>query len=387
MSAHALLSPSGASRWLNCTPSARLESTFPDRAGQAAAEGTLAHKLGELLTLQKLDRIQGFKFNQEYQAITLEHLFDNEMLEHSENYSAFIMERFNHARSHTTDAQIFLEQKLDLTAFIPEGFGTADAIIIANDTLDFIDLKYGKGVPVAAEENKQLMVYALGALHEFEHLYSIQQVCMTIYQPRIDNISSYSISVAALKKWASDVLVPKAKQAFEGEGEFKPGAHCQFCRAKAVCRANYDEQLKLAKYEFQDPALLTDEEIADVLDRSALFTSWVGSVNDYALAEAKQGKKWPGYKVVAGRSNRVITDPDAAGSNLIGAGFVEEKIYTKKLLPIGKLEKEVGKKAFTEHVDPYVIKPAGAPALVPLSDKRPELNSAEAAAEAFADIE
>lgn len=387
-SAHALLSPSAAERWLNCTPSVRLESQFPDAAGQAAEEGTLAHSLGELLLRKELKQIKKFQFEKDLAAIQAHKLYDKTMLDHAENYRDFVMEHFYAAQARTKDAMLVLEQKVDLTDYIPEGFGTTDANIIADHVLHIIDLKYGKGVPVAADNNKQLMVYALGALSAFDFIYAIDVVRVTIYQPRIDNISTWEISADDLRVWAVTELAPKAKMAFAGAGEFVPGNHCRFCRARGICKANAEHNLKLAEYEFREADLLTDEEVADILDRSKNFSSWLKSVGDFALAQAvANSKKWPGYKLVEGRSNRKYMNEDEVAKTLLDKGFVEEKIYEKNLLGITAMEKVLGKTEFNKLLSPLIIKPAGSPALVPLSDKRPELNSLESAAIDFAEID
>jgi hypothetical protein len=388
MSAHAVLSPSGAERWLNCTPSVRLEQQFPDNAGQAAAEGTLAHALGELLLKKELKLIKKYQFEKALAEIKQHELYDNSMLGHCEEYRDFVMERYYEAQSRTKDAMVFLEQKIDLTEFMEEGFGTTDSNIIADHILDVVDLKYGKGVPVSAERNKQMMLYGLGALNAFDMLFDIHTVRMTIYQPRIDNISTWEIPVKELREWAETELRPKAKLAFAGEGEFVAGKHCRFCKARGACKVNADFNLQLAKYEFKDTGLLTQEEISDILDRAKTFTTWLGGVEDYALDQAvNHGKNWPGYKVVEGRSNRKYSNEVEVAKVLIDKGYKEETIYEKSLLPITRMEKELGKTVFSALLSPLLIKPAGKPALAPLSDKRPEYNSLQAAQIEFADID
>lgn len=385
---HAILSPSGTERWFNCTPSVRLEQQFPDNAGVAAAEGTLAHSLGELLSRKSLKLIKKYQFEQQLAVIKADELYDNSMMDHCENYRDFVLERLYDAQARTKDALIFLEQKIDLTDFIPEGFGTTDVVIIADGIMDVIDLKYGKGVPVSAEENKQMMVYGLGALNAFDLMYDIHTVRMTIYQPRIDNISTWEISVKDLREWAETELRPRAKLAFDGAGEFVAGKHCRFCKARGACKANADYNLVLAKHEFREADLLKEEEISDILDRAKLFTDWLNGVTDYALDQAvNHGKKWPGYKVVEGRSNRKYTSEEAVAKALTDSGFKEEVIYEKSILGIGKMEKAIGKDVFAALLTPLIIKPAGKPALAPLSDKRAEYHSNEAAAIEFAEVD
>lgn len=383
--AHAILSPSGASRWLACPPSARLEQQFPDSAGEAAAEGTLAHSLGELLIKRNLKMIMQRDFKKELAVIQANKYYSDAMLEYCEDYAVYVCEQYAKAQAVTPDALIYLETKLDLTPWVPEGFGTGDTMIIADGVLHFIDLKYGKGVPVSAQQNKQIMLYGLGALHGFEHLYSIDTVRMTIYQPRLDNIDTFEMTAAGLKRWAETELVPKAKQAFAGEGEFAPSeSACRFCRAKATCKALAEYNLQLAQHDFAEPKLLGDADIVDILARTDLFTSWIKAVNEYAYATAMGGKVWPGYKLVEGRSNRVYTDEAAIAATLAEKGLAEDKIYTKKLIGITAMEKELGKSDFATYLSPYVAKPAGKPTLVPETDKRPAMQIASSAEADFA---
>lgn len=385
MTAHALLSPSGASRWLACTPSARLEATFPDKGSEAADEGTLAHALAELVILGKLKYATKATLKKDSDKIKEHRLYDGAMLEHVEQYAVFVMERFADAGQRSNDPQIFLEQRLDLTDYAPESFGTGDVIIIAEGVLDLIDLKYGKGVPVSAVENKQMLLYALGALKEFDWMYDIETVRMTIYQPRLDNFSTWDISVPDLKAWAENFLKPKALAAFNGDGEYVPGDHCRFCKAKAVCKANADKNLEIVQYEFRQGGLLRDDEVADILNQADTIKQWLSAVEEMALAASvNEGKKWPGWKLVEGRSNRQYSDQQAISDRLIEEGFTEEMIFKPKaLIGITEMEKAIGKKIFAEHLGDLVIKPPGKPTLVPESDKRPEYNSQESAVADF----
>jgi hypothetical protein len=384
MKTHATLSPSSSSRWLSCTPSARLEEQFPESTSKYAEEGTLAHTLGEFIIRQKL----GLPLQVQELDIISSTLYNDAMSEHAENYAVFVLERYSQAQGRTSDAKLFLEQLLDMTDYVPEGFGTGDAVIIADGIMDIIDLKYGQGVPVSAENNKQMMLYGLGALKEFDFMYDINTVRMTIYQPRIDNFSTWEITVSELMEWGAKKLKPLAAMAFEGKGEYVPGQHCRFCKAKAVCKANANMNLELAKYDFTEPALLNDEEIADILGRIDAFTNWAKAVEEHALNEAvNNGKKWPGYKLVEGRSNRKYADESLVATKLLEQGFAEDLIYKKELLTITALEKAIGKKVFATHLNDLVIKPAGKPTLVHHTDKRPEYHSAEAARQDFADIE
>ena len=377
--AHAILSPSSASRWLSCTPSARLEQSFPDNSGEAAAEGTLAHSLGELLLRRFLSLIDYPNYLHCLKLIENDPLYNEDLRSHAEGYAAFVIEQFEEAKKHTPDALLFIEKSLNLTDFIPEGFGTGDAVIIADGVLDIIDLKYGKGVPVSCERNKQMMLYGLGALKEFDFTYDINRVRMTVYQPRLDNISSWEIDAAELMHWGTTELIPKAEQAFAGEGEFCPGDHCRFCKVKPQCKALADQQLEVAKYDFKPGPLLTDSDITDILKRADAFTSWIKSVEEFAFNEALNGKKWPGFKLVEGRSNRIYVDQERVAKKLIQEGFDENTIYTKSLLGITAMEKAITKKSFEALLSDLVIKPAGKPTLVPEMDKRPEWSSTESA--------
>ena len=396
MSKHAILGPSGASKWLVCTPSARLEQQFPDSSGDAAREGTLAHSLGELLISLRTNKITNKKYREELAIIEDNPMYNKAMHEYADSYAIYVLERLSEAQAHTADATLYIEQKLDLTAYIPEGFGTGDAAIVADTVADIVDLKYGKGVPVTAVENTQLKIYALGWLDAFEHLFNIRTIRMHIYQPRLNNISVYEMSVEDLKAWADETLRPKALIAFEGQGEYVAGKHCQFCRAKVTCKANAVYNLGIAGEDFKDieddiqladPAILTDTQIARILEMSEGLTSWVNAVKDYALAQALAGRLWPGYKLVAGRSVRKITDKEAVAKLLIKDGFDRLKIYKpQELIGITDMEKLAGKKFFDEKVAPFTVKAPGAPALVPAADKRPAINSADAAADDFKDI-
>lgn len=381
--AHALLSASKADRWLNCTPSARLEEPFADTTSEAAKEGTLAHELSELLLAVELSGGDSDE-SEHFEAIKTNPLYSEAMLQHAEDYVVFIMERYNEARVRSTDAQIFLEARLNLTDYIPEGFGTGDVVIISDGLLEIIDLKYGKGVPVSAQENRQMMLYSLGALREYDYLYDLHTVRMTIYQPRLDSVSTYEVVTDNLRKWAEEELIPRAQMAFDGVGEFVPGKHCQFCKVKPTCKALADYNLEVAKYDFLGANLLTPAEVADILSRKKMFLDWIGSVDDYALAQALNGVKFPGFKLVEGRSNRIITDKAVAASKLIAAGLEADKVYKpQELRGLTELEKAAGKKTFDAVLAGLITKPEGKPTLVPADDKRPEWTSAAALAKEF----
>jgi hypothetical protein len=385
---HALLSPSSASRWLVCTPSARLEAEMPDSSGVAASEGTLAHALGELLISHQTHETNTAKYKKELAKIKADPLFEKAMLSYMEDYRTFVLEQFNEAKNTNADAMLFLEQKLDMTEYVPDGFGTGDVVIIADSVLEIIDLKYGKGVEVSAIENKQMMLYALGALKNFGFLFDITTVRMTIYQPRMDNVSTFEMLVDDLYDWAGLILKPRAALAFAGEGDFAPSEVCRFCKVKAKCKALHDYNLELAKHDFKSPDLIDDIDISEVLKRADLFTNWINAVKDHALNEAiNNGKKWAGYKLVEGRSNRVYTDVEEVAKTLIEKGFNEEEIFNpKQLLGITALEKSITKTDFSRYLSHLVIKPAGKATLAPESDKRPEFSSVEAAKNDFAEV-
>lgn len=378
MAQHAILSASSASRWMACPPSARLEQNYENKSSEYAAEGTLAHELGELNLKCNLGEITKRKFNPELKKIEENELFTKDMPDYVEMYVDTCMEKVSEAKAKTPDALFKIEQRLNFSEWVPEGFGTGDFVIIADGTIEICDLKYGKGVPVSAIENKQMRLYALGAITEFSFLYDIEKVKMTIIQPRLDSISTDEISTEELLKWAEEVLKPTAELAFKGEGEFCAGTHCGFCRAKAVCKARADKNLELAQYEFKKAEILSEEEIADILHLSDELTKWAKDIHDYALEQALQGEVFPGWKVVEGRSNRKWTDEDKIGEILLGQGFLESIIFTKKLTGITSMEEAVGKKEVVRLLGDYIEKPPGKPTLAPESDKRPVYNAAKA---------
>jgi hypothetical protein len=302
-------------------------------------------------------------------------LYSPDIEEHVDAYLQLIWDRYQEAKTTCPDALIFMEQRLDFSQWVPEGFGTGDVVIIADGVMEVIDLKFGKGVVVDAEENSQMMLYGLGALSLYDALYDIEAVKMTIHQPRLDAVSTWQLRADELIEWANTYVVPRAKLAMAGEGEFKCGDHCQFCRAKAVCKARADYNMEIAQHEFAESMLLSDDAIADILGRAVEFKKWISDVEDYALQEAERGKKWPGWKLVEGRSNRKYTDEELVVGALTAAGYEEDKLYEKKVLGITAMEKIVGKKTFTELLSNLVVKATGKPTLVVESDKRVEINS------------
>ncbi|WP_106404283.1 DUF2800 domain-containing protein [Clostridium nigeriense] len=377
MMAHAILSASGASRWMACTPSARLEQNFENKTSEYAAEGTLAHELGELKLRKELEGLSTRSFNSKVKKIQEDKLYTADMPDYVDMYVETCLERVSEAKAKTPDALFKIEQRLDFSEWVPEGFGTGDFVIIADGTMEVCDLKYGKGVPVSANNNKQMMLYALGAISEFSFLYDIEKVRMTIIQPRLDNISTFEVTVEELLKWAEEYVRPKAELAIKGEGEFCAGDHCRFCRAKAVCEARAEKNLELAKYDFQKPNTLDNNDIAYILSKVDELVNWAGDVKEYALEQALQGEEFDGYKVVEGRSNRKWSSEDDVAKVLIGQGFQENMIYTKKLDGITKIESAIGKKEVQRLLGDYIVKPVGKPTLVPITDKREPYNPAK----------
>lgn len=357
---HAVLSASSSHRWLNCNPSARLELEFENKETDAAAEGTAAHALCEH-KLRKALKMRSRKPTSQYDS--------DEMDEHTDGYVAFVLETLEEAKNVCTDPIILIEQKLNFSRFVPDGFGTGDCIIISDSTLHIIDFKYGQGVLVEAEHNPQMMLYALGALEIYDGLYDIEQISMTIYQPRRENISTWTIPVSELREWTENTLIPKAEKAYKGEGEYCPGSWCTFCKAAVKCRARAEEKLRLAEYEFKAPPLLTDDEIEDILGKLDDLTKWANEITAYAQdAALNHGKEWRGFKVVEGRSNRKYTDEDAVAEAAKAAGYTD--IFKHSLITITEMEKLMGKKGFAEILGGLVYKPPGKPTLVPASDKR-----------------
>ena len=362
---HAKLSASSAHRWMNCNPSANLEREFADKTSEAAAEGSAAHALCEH-KLRKALKMRSVRPVSKYDS--------DEMEMYTNSYVEFVLEQIEVAKQHCTDPFVLIEQRLDFSCYVPDGFGTGDCLIVADKLLHIIDFKYGLGVLVDAEENPQMMLYALGALQLFDALYDIDTISMSIFQPRRENVSTWTITVAELKEWAEKILRPKAELAFKGEGEFNPGPWCTFCKAAVKCRARAEEKLVLAQYEFTKPPLLTDEEIEDILSRLDDLTKWANEITAYAQdAAINHGKQWNGFKLVEGRSVRKYSDEAAVVAAATAAGYRD--IYKKSLIPITEMEKLMGKKTFAEVLGGLVIKPHGKPTLVPASDKRPAIHS------------
>ena len=360
MSSHAVLSASASHRWLHCLPSARLELDFENKKSNAAEEGSAAHALCEH-KLKKALRIRSKRPISDYNT--------DEMEEHSDAYVEFVLEQLEIAKKSCKDPLVLIEQRLNFSNYVPEGFGTGDCIIIADKKLHIIDFKYGIGVLVNSINNSQLQLYGLAALEVYDSLYGIEEVALTVFQPRRENVSTWSISAEELKDWAENELKPKAKKAFDGEGEYIPGEWCTFCRASIKCRARADEKLKLAQSEFKLPPLLTDSEIEGVLSQLSDLTKWANEIIAYATDVAiNHGKEWNGFKVVQGRSVRKYKDEDSVAKVAEANGYKD--IYRKSLITLTEMQKLMGKTKFEEILSGFIYKPQGKPTLVPVSDKR-----------------
>ena len=361
---HSVLGASAADRWMNCTPSAQLTAGMEDETTTFAAEGTAAHALCEWKVRKALKMRAGRRPTSDY--------WTDEMEEFTDDYRDFIMDLVGQAKLTCKDPVTLIEQHLDFSCYVPDGFGTGDFLLVADKELNVVDFKYGRGVAVYADHNPQMMLYALGALNLFDCLYDIENVTMTIFQPRLSSISTWTISAEELYKWAEEVLRPKAELAAKGEGEFISGSWCRFCKARNTCRARAESFLELAKMEFQPPALLSDEEVAEVMEKADELSKWASDVMAYAQAEAiENGKHWNGYKLVEGRSTRRFTDEKKVEEAAKGAGYTD--IYNKSLITLTAFEKLMGRETFKEVLGSYVTKPAGKLTLVPVSDKRPEV--------------
>lgn len=364
---HALLSASSAHRWLHCPPSARLCENYEDKGSDYAAEGTDAHtlceyKLRKALGMEAYDPTEDLSF------------FNQEMDDCASGYAAYVLEQVEAAKETCPDPVVLIEQRVDFSRWVEQGFGTADCIIIADGILQIIDFKYGLGVLVSAEENPQMMCYGLGALEIFDCLYEIDTVRMTIYQPRRENLSAYELSKDDLLRWADEVLKPAADLAFAGDGNFLCGEWCGFCKAKTVCRSRADANMELARYDFKVPPLLTDEDVEEILARVDDLVSWATDIKEYALQQAISGKEWSGWKLVEGRSNRRYTNEAAVAAAVTKAGFDP---YEQKVLGMTAMQKLLGKARFEEVLAGLIEKPQGKPALVPISDKRPAMSNAK----------
>ena len=378
MGDHALLSASGAHKWMNCTPSARLEETMPESTSTYADEGRLAHEIAELKLRKQFTEPMGLRsYNSKLKKLQENKLYSPEMLVYTDAYLDYIS---GLVHSFQSRPYIAVEKKLDFSAYVNEGFGTGDCIVIGDNTLYVIDLKYGKGVPVFAETNPQMMLYALGAYEAYSFLYNIEKIKMVIIQPRLDNISEFKVDVFDLIEWG-EFIKPIAQKAFAGEGEFVSGEHCRFCRAKAKCRARSEFNLQIQDYKGLKPPLISNEEVGQILLKAKDLSKWISDLEEHALSECLAGNEVPGWKAVEGRSVRQFKDSDMAFNTLMQNGIEETMLYERKPITLTGVEKMLGKAKFNELLAEQVNIPKGEPSLVPASDKREPFKRSSAAEE------
>jgi hypothetical protein len=367
MPKHALLSASSSHRWLNCPPSAKLCASLDNKSSSYAQQGTDAHSLCQY----KLEKALGM--NTQDPINNLEY-YDAEMENCADEYASFILEHMEEIKHHCSDPLVLIEQHLDFSKYVECGFGTGDCVIVADGVLQVIDYKHGLGILVSAEENPQMMCYALGALELFDGIYDVNTVKMTVFQPRKGNVSTYALSKEDLVKWGNELLSPIAKLAYAGEGEFKAGDHCQFCRVKATCRKRAEYNLELAKYDFEMPVTLDNTEVEAILAKVDNLVAWVNDIKEYALQQALSGTRYDGFKLVEGRSTRKYTNEQAVAESVNSAGF---NPYEQKLLGVTAMTSILGKNKFEEILGSLIYKAPGKPTLVPESDKRPAMNTAK----------
>lgn len=379
---HALLSASSAHRWLHCTGSPLLEKEFPDTTSVYAKEGTLAHELCELKLKKYTTVMPKGTYTRAHNKIMKSELWQNEMESTSETYLEYVKSIMLACEIAPV---VLIEKRVDFSRYVPEGFGTADCLILAGDTLHVIDYKHGKGVVVDADHNPQMMLYALGAMSELSLLYRFKFVHMTIVQPRVNNISEFTMTAEELTEWGETVVKPKAEAAISGKGEFEAGDWCRFCRAKQQCKTRYEsnDSLYPELSERHDPRLITLDELGEYLKRGKDMAAWLEDMKEYALSESLAGADVPGWKAVEGRGSRAFTDTDEAVDILIKNGIDESVLYERRVLTLAQMEKAVGKKAFGELVGDLVIKNPGKPTLVEESDKRPKITNQPTAADVF----
>lgn len=378
-SEHALISPSAAKRWIACPGSVRLTEDFPDRGSKYAEEGTFAHSVCETLLRHYVEKISPSRKKAELAALKANKWYSDELMEYCKIYVDLVKATYKDALKKDPSAVLDIEVKLDLGNFIPDGFGTADAVIIYNDTICVFDFKYGRGVRVDAKENPQMRIYAGGALVAYHDLFDIKRVITTIVQPRVENgISAEEISANELLKYCAGVIWPAADKAYRGVEEFCPGEHCRFCPANGQCAAQLEENKAMVQKMFApEPMLMTEEQIVEVLTNAPQIEKWLKAVKDYALDAALGGIEFPGMKLVAGRSTRSYSDEEALLDSLHDAGVEDALIYERNLLSPAKLEKLLGKKVYAAIAAPYVTVSPGKPTLVPETDKRDRLTPDE----------
>lgn len=378
MAKHALLSASGAHRWLECTPSAQLELQFPQSTSEYAEEGTAAHELCELTARYWLGEISEAEYENQRDELAKGKYYNAEMQECANDYAKFVAEKTAAARETCEDAFTALEVRVDFSKYVKDGFGTGDCIIVSDNVLEIIDFKYGKGVRVEAAGNPQMKLYALGAYLEYNTLFDIDSIRMTIFQPRLSGVQSFDeITVKELLEWAEKYVKPRAKLAYKGEGEFAPSEEvCKFCRAKAQCKARADKNLKLFD-EAPDVLLLTPEDAGKILEQAGDIQSWLADLESLVSSTLLAGQPVEGWKMVEGRSNRRFADELKVVDAMKAAGYDESLLYERKLITLTQMEKDFGKKAVAETLGELIVKPQGKPTLALAKDKRPEFRPEE----------
>lgn len=381
---HAILSASSSHKWLVCTPSARLEEKFPNKSSEYMEEGTLAHEIAEFKVKSYfLEPMSKATYTRRLNKLKKKKYFDSEMLTHTDTYLEYIK-----GEAMQTSARPFIavEQKIDFSKYVPEGFGTADCIMISGDTLHVIDFKYGKGVKVDAEANPQMRLYALGALEQFGIFYEIKKVKMTIIQPRLDNISTDEIPTGLLLSWGDAVVKPQADKAFIGLGEYVQGEHCRFCRAKGACEFRAKENMKaVEEIKKESEGTISNVDVGAFLTKLEGVDDWIKDLRAYALNQLLKGESIPGWKAVEGKSNRKIVDIDKAFEILEANGYEQAILYERKPITLTQLEKTIGKSKVKETIGDYIEKPKGAPTLAKETDKREPFKVS--AAEEFKSLE
>ncbi len=378
MAKHARLSPSSADRWLTCTASVALEEKMPSTTSVYAEEGTFAHELAEYSAKYAVGMIGKREFNKELKKLKVNDFYSNDMQDYVDEYSFLIKGIYEDITKNCSDAFCEFEVALDLTKYVPEGFGTGDCLIIAEPALYVIDLKYGKGVEVSAQNNSQLKLYALGALERYKALYDIKEVVTYIVQPRLSNIDNASYTVEELEDWGNSVVKPNAKAAFDGTGTYKPSEKaCRFCKASGECKARADELLALFDSQDKPSEMLTDEDFAEILPRLKEIKAWLADVETAATHRLYSGMSIPGYKLVEGKTNRKYTDETEIAKVLNENGYTDDAIFNKKLIGITAMEKLLGKTNAAKLIGDYIEKPKGSPTLALESDKREAINIEE----------
>lgn len=380
---HALLSASGAHRWLICTPSAKLEESLPDTTSEAAKKGTLAHEIAELkLRKHFVEPISARTFNSRLKKFKENPIYEPDMDVNTTTYLEYVQ---GLVHGYSSPPYVTIERQVDLRTYVPESFGTSDCIIIGGKQLHVIDYKNGKGTPVSAEDNPQMKLYALGALRAYSLLYEIDTVHLSIVQPKLwDRPSEWSLPVGDLLAWGESIK-PIAEQAFVGKGEYVPGDHCGFCRAKETCRARVEQFFSAGSLAPMKPPIISWDEVGDVLKRAGGLVSWYNSLKHLTLAEILKGGEVPGWKTVEGRGSREYVDIDTAFAYLQEKGIAEAVLYVRQPLTPPALEKELGKQQYKEllEVPGHVVSRPGAPTLAPIEDKRPAFTDQVTAEQAF----